>query len=424
MLWQQTLQRLGIGARWVELAEEGERATAARREEIRRQGTVRGWRVLEALQAAGLGEGHFANTTGYGYGDGGRELLDEVTAAILGTEAACLRLQIVSGTHAIAAGLFGNLNPGDELVSLTGPPYDTLMPVIGPGACSLAEMGVSYRQLELDGNGRIDFDKIQDFLRPTTRMVFLQRSRGYTWRPSHSVAELEKAMTLARRACPEALMMVDNCYGELVEPDEPSADLLAGSLIKNLGGGVVPTGGYIAGRRAAVERAANRVTAPGIGGEQGPTLGFARNLAQGLFLAPGVVAAALEGAVWAAWMFEQAGLEASPGWKEPRTDLIQAVRLGSPEAQKAFCRGVQRAGPVDHKATPQPVVNPGYRDPILMAGGTFIQGSSIELSADGPLREPYACYLQGGLNFGHVQLGALRALSELETAGFLPREGR
>lgn len=408
---------------------EASRATAARREEVREQAAVRHWKVLSALQDEGLGEGHFAGTTGYGFHDAGREALDRVVARLFRTPAARLRLQIVSGTHALAAVLFGNLRPGDEVVSLTGPPYDTLAPVLGvrrPGARdwpgSLAEWGISYRELPLRDDGGVDLEAIPGFLGERTRLIFLQRSRGYTWRPSLDVARLGEAVQAVRRAGCQALVLVDNCYGELVEalePTEMGADLVAGSLIKNLGGALAPAGGYLAGPEEAVERAMACLTAPGIGAEEGPTLGFTRLLAQGLFFAPLVVGQALEGAVWAAWILEQEGLEVSPRWDEPRTDLIQAVRLGSPEAQKAFCRGVQRAGPVDHQALPQPALQPGYRDPILMAGGTFIQGSSIELSADGPLREPYACYLQGGISLAHVQLGVLRALEELEAGGFL-----
>ncbi|GMU51484.1 MAG: hypothetical protein AMXMBFR33_06300 [Candidatus Xenobia bacterium] len=410
------LIELGVSERLARLARQGEEATESVRSEVRRAAGANQLKVLAALQAEGLSEGHFYGTTGYGFHDSGRELLDRALARIFRAEAARLRLQIVSGTHAISAALFGVLLPGHELVSLTGPPYDTLQPVIGPGPGSLHELGVNYRELALLPDGSIDLEAVEGFMRPGTRMVFLQRSRGYTWRRSLTVAELGACISRLRRVAPRAVVLVDNCYGELVEPIEPielDADLVAGSLIKNLGGSLAPTGGYLAGGSEWVERAMVRLTAPGIGPEEGPTLGMNRTLAQGLFLAPLIVGQALEGAVWAAWMLEQEGLEAWPRWNDPRTDLIQAVRLGSVEAQKAFCRGVQGGGAVDHRATPEPVMNPGYRDPILMAGGTFIQGSSIELSADGPLREPYACYLQGGVSFAQVQLGVLRALEAL-----------
>ncbi|MEW6279521.1 MAG: methionine gamma-lyase family protein [Candidatus Eremiobacterota bacterium] len=415
------LGQLGVSPDRIRRALEADRATAEVRQAVREQAAVNQWKVLEALQSEGLSEGHFYGTTGYGFHDTGRELLDRAVARIFGAQAARLRLQIVSGTHAISAALFGCLHPGDELVSLTGPPYDTLLPVLGhecPSPGSLGELGVTYRELDLLPDGSIDLEKVEACMRPGTRAVFLQRSRGYTWRRSVGVEELGECIRRLRRVAPEAVVIVDNCYGELVEPREPTevgADLVAGSLIKNLGGALAPTGGYLAGSREVVERAMIRITAPGIAAEEGPTLGFNRILTQGLFLAPHIVGQALEGAVWAAWLLEREGYEASPRWDEPRTDLIQAVRLGSVDKQKAFCRGVQRAGAVDHRALPEPVMNPGYRDPILMAGGTFIQGSSIELSADGPLRPPHACYLQGGVSLAQIQLGVLRALEELDS---------
>ncbi|MBI3924991.1 MAG: methionine gamma-lyase family protein [Armatimonadetes bacterium] len=411
---------LGVSPERIRLTREGEEATAEIRRAARRRAAANQWRVLDALQSCGLCEGHFGGTTGYGFGDSGREALDHAVARIFGAESGRVRHQIVSGTHAISAALFGNLLPGQVLVSLTGAPYDTLAPVLGhpaPAPGSLAELGIGFRQLELTSEGRPDVPGIPGVLDEQVGMVFLQRSRGYTWRPSLSVGELEQAIQTVRGLAPRALILVDNCYGELVEAREPThagADLVAGSLIKNLGGSLCPTGGYLAGKASAVERAMIRLTAPGIGPEEGPTLGFSRTLAQGLFFAPHIVGQALEGAIWAAWVLEQAGYEVSPRWDEPRTDIIQAVRFGSREGQQAFCRGVQRAGPVDCRAVPTPVMNPGYRDPILMAGGTFIQGSSIELSADGPLRPPHACYLQGGISLAHVQLGVLRALEELD----------
>lgn len=419
--WDTALEGMGVPPARVALAREGLRRTAEVRAEVRERAAINQWKVLEALQSLGLMEGHFAATTGYGFTDAGRELLDHAVARIFRAPAGRLRLQMVSGTHALAAGMFGWLRPGDRLVSLTGAPYDTLRPVIGtvPGSRgSLAEWGVTYGELPLLEDGHIDMAGIAGALTPQTKMVFLQRSRGYTWRPSLDVAEMGRAIEQVRKHAPQAVVMVDNCYGEMVELTEPTevgADLVGGSLIKNMGGAVAPCGGYLAGREDLVEAAMEWLTAPGIGPEEGPTLGYNRILAQGLFLAPEVVGQALEGAVWAAWVLEEAGLEVWPRWDAPRTDIIQAVRLGSPDAQKAFCRGVQRAGAVDHSAVPVPVVQPGYRDPILMAGGTFIQGSSIELSADGPLRPPFACYLQGGISLAHVQLGVLRALAELDT---------
>ncbi|MBT9586376.1 methionine gamma-lyase family protein [bacterium] len=388
------------------------------REEIRERAHRLQWKVLDALQSQGLSEIHLNGSTGYGYGDCGRELLDRVFARLFGSQAALARLQFVSGTHAIACGLFGNLRPGQEMVCLTGDPYDTLATVIGlgnPGPGSLAEWGVSYRQLDLLDHG-LDLDGIASFLRPQTRLVFLQRSRGYAWRNSLTVGQLGRAIERVRACCPQALIMVDNCYGELVEDHEPTqvgADLVAGSLIKNLGGTLAASGGYLAGTELAVEAASYRLTAPGIGGEQGASFGFSRSLLQGLFQAPIVVGQALEGAVWASCFLELEGYEVGPRWDQPRTDIVQAVKLGSPEAQAAFCKGIQSSGPVDSGATPESWVQPGYRDRILMAGGTFVAGSSLELSADCPVRAPYIAYLQGGISLGHVQLGVVRAVKRL-----------
>ncbi|MBQ7503395.1 methionine gamma-lyase family protein [bacterium] len=424
--WKRALSDLGIAADLADCGWEGLKATASLREEIRSRASINQWKVLKALQDVGLIEGHFFPTTGYGFTDMGREALDEAVAEIFKTEAGLMRLQIVSGTHALAAGLFGSLKPGDELLSITGLPYDTMQPVIGIGEVkrgSLAYWGVKYRQLDLLEDGGIDMARLPECLNERTAMVMLQRSRGYAWRPSLSLEAMGEAIKEVRRLAPQAKVMVDNCYGELVgltELTELGADLVAGSLIKNLGGGIAPCGGYLAGKRECVEGAAEWLTAPGIGPEEGPTLGFNRSLAQGLFMAPIVVGAALEGAVWGAWVMEQQGLEVFPKWNDPRSDIIQAVRVGSPEAQQAFCLGIQKAGPVDHSACPTPWQQPGYDDPVIMAGGTFIQGSSIELSADCPVRPPYGCYMQGGVSFAHVQIGVLRALQELKAGGLLP----
>lgn len=414
------LEQEGLTAQQIAHFEEALALTRDLREAIRERSHRLQWKVLDALQAEGLSEVHLNGTTGYGYGDSGRELVDRVFARIFNCPAALVRLQFVSGTHAIACGLFGNLRPGDEMVSLSGEPYDTLATVIGRGAPtsgSLADWGVNYRQLELCDSG-LDLEAIAGFLRPETRLVFLQRSRGYAWRPSLGVEQLGEAIRRVRQTAPRALVLVDNCYGELVEEREPTevgADLVVGSLIKNLGGTLAATGGYLAGTEAAVEAAACRLTAPGVGGEQGASLGFSRSLLQGLFQAPIVVGQALEGSVWAACFLELCGFQVGPRWDEPRTDIVQAVQLGSPEAQAAFCRGVQRSGPVDSMAVPESWVQPGYQDRILMAGGTFVAGSSLELSADCPVRAPYIAYLQGGLSLGHVQLGVTRALVGLQS---------
>jgi len=413
------LQSEGLSAEERRIFHRATEVTGELRASIRDRAHRLQWKILDALQAEGLSEVHLAGTTGYGYGDSGRELLDRVFARIFGCQSALVRWQFVSGTHAIACGLLGNLRPGQEMVSLSGEPYDTLATVIGlrqadPG--SLADLGIRYRQLDLLEGG-IDLDSIASFLKAETALVFLQRSRGYAWRRSLSISQLGEAIRRVRQVAPEALVMVDNCYGELVEDQEPTevgADLVAGSLIKNLGGTLAASGGYLAGRDRAVEAASYRLTAPGIGAEQGASLGMSRSFLQGLFLSPIMVGQALEGAIWAACFLEQLGFEVSPGWDETRSDIVQAIRLGSAEAQAAFCRGVQSSGPVDSKATPESWVQPGYRDRILMAGGTFVAGSSLELSADCPVRPPYIAYLQGGVSLGHVQLGVVRGLKSLQ----------
>ncbi len=410
---------MGFAPDLVDLLVKAEDMTRGARERVREIAIINQWRVMRAFHESGLSEGALAGTTGYGLGDEGREILEQSLAAIFGTEAALLRIQIVSGTHALTAALFGNLAPGKVMVSATGRPYDTLMPVIGyPYVVegSLRAWGVGYRQLELTESGQIDLEGLGGVLDEKVGVVFLQRSRGYTCRSSFGVEVLAKAIERIKSILPEAVVIVDNCYGELVETIEPThagADLVAGSLIKNLGGTVAPAGGYLAGTKRCIERAAARLTAPGIAAEEGPTLGFTRLLAQGLWFAPMIVGQALEGMIWASCFLELCGYDVSPKWDEPRTDIIQAVYLDDEKAQQAFCRGVQQAGPVDHTAVPYPVIQPGYRDPIIMAGGTFIQGASLELSADGPIRSPYVCYLQGGISLAQVQVGILYALAEL-----------
>ncbi|AEG60243.1 aminotransferase class I/II-fold pyridoxal phosphate-dependent enzyme [Desulforamulus ruminis] len=372
-------------------------------------------RVLEGFHRARVADYHLRGTTGYGYNDAGREALETVYAHIFGAEAALVRGQIVSGTHAIALALFGLLRPGDELLAVQGSPYDTLEELIGkrgnaPG--SLRELGVGYRQVELTPEGTLDWQAIEQGLNEKTRVVLVQRSRGYAWRPSLTLDQLKKLITFIKTKSSRALVFVDNCYGELVDMLEPpaiGADLAAGSLIKNPGGGLAPTGGYVVGRRELVEMAANRLTAPGIGGEVGPSLGHQRLLFQGIFLAPHTVAEALKGAVFVARLFERLGFKVSPSYDEPRSDIIQSIALETPERLVAFCQGLQAASPVDAHALPEPDYMPGYEDDVIMAAGTFVQGASIELSADAPLRKPYAVYLQGGLSKEYVRLGVLSA---------------
>lgn len=394
-------------------------ATAARREQIRATADANFCKVLKAFQNCGLSEDGLTGTTGYGYGDMAREGLDRLAAEVFGGEAGAVRMQWVSGTHAIASALRGNLRPGNTLLCATGAPYDTLAPVIGypkEYEGSLRSFGIHYKELPLQ-NEKIDLQGLRASLDSTTKVVFLQRSRGYTWRDSLNVQELSEATQVVREVVgQQACILVDNCYGEMVELQEPTdlgADLVIGSLIKNLGATIVSTGAYVAGSSKAVEATLTGFTAPGLGGHVGPTLGIARSMAQAFSLAPQTVAQSLEGMVVASWLLEDAGFETSPRWDAPRTDTIQAVKLGSIARQRAFCKAVQSVGLVDSRATPTSVIQPGYRDPILMAGGTFIQGSSAELSADGPEREPYACYLQGGTARIHTEIAALKAIEAL-----------
>jgi cystathionine beta-lyase family protein involved in aluminum resistance len=377
-------------------------------------------RVLEAFAAERLGVHHFASVTGYGHGDLGREVLDRVFARVLQAEAAAVRLQFVSGTHAIAAALFGVLRPGDRLLALTGRPYDTLEEVIGirgSGQGSLAEFGIAYDELPLLPDGRVDEAGIAAALAAPTRLVLIQRSCGYSWRPSLSVGQIGALVERVKALQPGCLVFVDNCYGELVEPQEPTAvgaDLMAGSLIKNLGGTIAPTGGYVAGRADLVEQACCRLTAPGIGAEGGTGFDLHRLLFQGLFLAPQMVSEALLCAELTAAVFEGLGYPVNPLVGAARSDVIQAVRLGSPEPLKAVCRAFQACSPVGSYLDPVPAPMPGYASELVMAGGTFIDGSTSEFSADGPLREPYVLYAQGGTHLAHAQLALERALLALQ----------
>jgi len=380
-------------------------------------------KVLRAFQEAGVGDVHFAPSTGYGYGDVGREKIEEVFARTFRTEAALVRLQFASGTHAIACALFGVLRPGDRLISAAGAPYDTLLTVIRGAPGSLAEWGIRYEEVPLLPDGTVDLERIQERVRqPDARVLFIQRSRGYSLRPSLTVQAIGRIITAAKAANPAIVCVVDNCYGEFTQAQEPSevgADLVCGSLIKNPGGGIAPTGGYVVGRRDLVALAAARLTAPGIAAEVGASLGINRLFLQGFFLAPHVTGEALKGAQFTAALFSNLGLKVIPAYDEERSDLVQAVELGSGEALVAFCEAVQRSSPVDAYVRPEPWAMPGYDDAVVMAAGTFIQGSSIELSADGPMRPPFAAYLQGGLTREHVIYAALNAANELMARGIL-----
>ena len=382
-------------------------------------------RVLDAFAKERLCTQHFASVSGYGHGDPGRDVLDRVFARVLQAEAAAVRLQFTSGTHAITAALFGVLRPGDRLLALTGRPYDTLEEVIGlrgVGMGSLAEFGVAYAELPLTPQGRVDEDQLDNALEPATRMVLLQRSCGYSWRPPLQVADIGRICQRVKALRPDCVCFVDNCYGELVEPLEPcgvGADLVAGSLIKNLGGTIAPTGGYVAGTRELVELACCRLTAPGIGSEGGTSLDLHRLLFQGLFLAPQMVAEALIGAELVASVFDYLGFPVNPGPGDVRSDGIQAVRLGDPETLQTVCRAFQATSPVGAYLDPVPAPMPGYANALVMAGGTFIDGSTSEFTADGPLREPYVLYVQGGTHHAHLVLALERAIEALVVTGCL-----
>ena len=381
-------------------------------------------KVLDAMRECRVSEAHFGATTGYAYDDIGRSKLDELYAAVFGAERALVRTQFVSGTHALATALFGILRPGDELVSLTGTPYDTMQTVIGihtpeaggerPG--TLRDFGIEYRELPMV-DGRVDFNGIAGVLSERTRMVLVQRSRGYSMRSPLSIDEIRRICEEVHRRRPGCVCFVDNCYGEFVDTEEPTqagADLMAGSLIKNPGGGLAPTGGYVAGRADLVELASYRLTSPGMGGELGASLSGHRLLFQGLFLAPHTVAQAMKGAIFAACLFERLGYPTLPRPGDMRGDIIQAIELGSPERLVAFCGGIQRYSPVDSFAAPEPWDMPGYEDQVVMAAGTFVQGASIELSADGPMRPPYSVYFHVGLTFEHAMCGIMGAAQAIE----------
>ena len=379
-------------------------------------------KVLLAMQRNRVDAACFHGSTGYGYDDAGRDTLERVYADAFHTEAALVRPQLVCGTHALAVALSANLRPGDELLSPVGKPYDTLEEVIGirPSPCSLAEYGVGYRQVDLLPDGGFDWEGIRAAIGPRTKLVTIQRSKGYALRPTLSVARIGELIAFCKSVKRDVLVMVDNCYGEFVELREPSdlgADMVVGSLIKNPGGGLAPIGGYICGTKACVDRCAYRLSAPGLGQEVGASLDVKTSLYQGFFLAPVTVAGALKGAVFAARLYESLGFPVLPNGTESRHDIIQAVELGTPEGLIAFCAGIQAAAPVDSYVRPVPAPMPGYDSEVIMAAGAFVQGSSIELSADGPLRAPYSVYFQGGLTWYHAKLGILLSAQKLLDAG-------
>ena len=379
-------------------------------------------KVLYAMQKNKLAEMHFSGTTGYGYNDMGRETLEQIYADIFKTEDALVRPQIACGTHALALALMSNLRPGDEVLSPVGKPYDTLEEVIGirDSKGSLKEYGITYAQVDLFPDGSFDFEGIKNAINERTKLVTIQRSKGYATRPTLSVERIGELISFVKSIKPDVICMVDNCYGEFVEEREPSevgADMVVGSLIKNPGGGLAPCGGYICGTKECVENAAYRLTSPGLGKEVGATLGINDRLFQGLFLAPTVVNSAVKGAVLAANIYERLGFKVIPNGSETRHDIIQAVEFGTPDLLIAFCEGIQAAAPVDSFVRPEPWAMPGYDSDVIMAAGAFVSGSSIELSADGPLKDPYAVYFQGGLTYPHVKFGIMMSLQKIVEKG-------
>lgn len=417
-------QKLGIQEKVYSYGQQFEEKLKDRFAELDKTAEYNQLKVIRAMQAHKVSAECFMGTTGYGYNDLGRDTLEEVYATCFHGEAALVRPQITCGTHALALALMSNLRPGDELLSPAGKPYDTLEEVIGirPSKGSLAEYGVTYRQVDLLPGGAFDYEAIAGAITEKTKLVAIQRSKGYQTRPTFSVAQIGELISFVKKIKPSLICMVDNCYGEFVEQREPleaGADMIVGSLIKNPGGGLAPIGGYIAGKKECIENAAYRLTSPGLGKEVGASLGVIQSFYQGLFFAPTVVAAALKSAIFAANIYESLGFPVIPDGSESRHDIIQAVTLNSPEALIAFCKGIQAAAPVDSHLTPEPWDMPGYGDKVIMAAGAFIQGSSIELSADGPLRPPYAAYFQGGLTWPHGKLGILMSLQKLYESGLV-----
>lgn len=421
---QQQYEEMGISREVWQLGEDILARLTSRFQKIDQTAEYNQLKVLKAMQECRVSESCLLGTTGYGYNDSGRDTLEQVYASLFGTQDALVRPQITCGTHALALALLSNLRPGDELLSPVGKPYDTLEEVIGirPSRGSLAEYGITYRQVDLLPDGGFNFEEIKKNIHEKTKMVTIQRSKGYQTRPTLSVERIGELIAFIKTLKPDVICMVDNCYGEFVETLEPSqagADLVVGSLIKNPGGGLAPIGGYLAGTKECIENSAYRLTSPGLGKEVGASLGVSASFYQGLFMAPTVTASALKGAIFAANLFEQAGFKVTPGSTETRHDIIQAVTLGTPEGVVAFCRGIQKAAPVDSFVIPEPWDMPGYDSRVIMAAGAFVSGSSIELSADGPMREPYAVYFQGGLTWQHAKYGILSAYQQVKNTGLI-----
>ena len=414
-----------VDGRIVSLVQNAEESLKDQFAEIDRIREINQYKVLKAFQDNSVSDADFAWNTGYGYDDKGRDTLAKVYSEAFGAEDALVRTNIVSGTHALSVALMGVLRPGDEMIYCSGGPYDTLEEVIGlrgEGMGSLKEYGVTYDEVPLKEDGAIDIPAVLDAIRPETKMVCVQRSTGYDWRKAVTVDEIGAWASAVHEKYPDVVCMVDNCYGEFLDVKEPTAvgcDIMAGSLIKNPGGGIALSGGYVAGRRDLIEKVQYRMTCPGIGAECGLTFGQTRQMLQGFFLAPSVVAGAVKGAALIGRVYSELGYEVTPGPFDKRSDIIQSVKLGSEEAVCAFCEGIQKAAPIDSFVTPVPAPMPGYEDPVIMAAGAFVQGSSIELSSDAPLREPYIVYFQGGITYDHSKMGALMSLNSLLEKGLL-----
>ena len=420
-------EQLGISK---EVYEIGDRICAGLKERFEKIDEIAEYnqlKVIGAMQKNKVGEACLLGTTGYGYNDLGRDTLEAVYASVFHTEDALVRPQITCGTHALALALMSNLRPGDELLSPVGKPYDTLEEVIGirPSKGSLAEYGITYRQVDLLADGSFDYDSIRTALNDRTHLVTIQRSKGYQTRPTLSVEKIGELIAFIKKIKPDVLCMVDNCYGEFVETIEPSdvgADMVVGSLIKNPGGGLAPIGGYIAGKKDCIENAAYRLTSPGLGKEVGASLGILPQFYQGLFLAPTVTASALKGAIFAANLYEHLGFSVLPDSTQERYDIIQAITFGKPEGIIAFCQGIQAAAPVDSYVTPEPWDMPGYDAKVIMAAGAFVSGSSIELSADGPIKAPYTVFFQGGLTWAHAKFGILKTVQLIKKRGLIEQK--
>ncbi|MEH7353609.1 methionine gamma-lyase family protein [Neobacillus drentensis] len=418
-------QQLKNGEKLQPIVREVEKQIAAIHKEIDERIEANQFRVLRSFQNKRVSDSHFIPSTGYGYDDIGRDTLELVYADVFGAEAGLVRPQIISGTHAISIALFGVLRPGDELLYITGKPYDTLEEIVGirgNGIGSLKEFGISYDHVELTDEGGINWDAVSKKIKPNTKMIGIQRSKGYATRPSFTVEEIGEMIKFVKEIKQDVIVFVDNCYGEFVEDLEPchvGADLMAGSLIKNPGGGIAKTGGYIVGKKQWVEACSYRMTSPGIGAEAGASLYSLQEMYQGFFLAPHVVGQALKGAVFTAAMLEKLGMNSSPKWDAKRTDLIQSVQFNDRGKMVAFCQAIQFASPVNSYVTPHPSYMPGYEDDVIMAAGTFIQGASIELTADGPIRPPYVAYVQGGLTYAHVKMAVCLAIDHLADKGLV-----